>query len=54
MSLYELFDGFWVTIFMGAPTEALDTWSPLFAMLSCVALVFAIFGTIYKAVFKRK
>lgn len=54
MSLYQLFNGFWITVFAGAPAEALETWSPLFAMLSCVALIFAIFGTIYKAVFKRK
>lgn len=54
MSLYELFYGFWSMIFVGAPTDTLNYWCPLFSMLSCVALVFAIFGTIYKGVFKRK
>ena len=48
MSIYQLFYSFWEMCFVGATETAIETWCPMFAMLSVVALVMGIWLTVAK------
>lgn len=48
MSIYQLFYSFWEMCFVGAEQTAIETWVPMFSMLTVVAIVFGIFLTVAK------